>query len=285
MLCSTHDLQDLAIVATDGSSGAIGGIKDIYFDDADWAIRYLVVETGSWLSSRKVLISPIAVGKPDWDAQQLPVALTCDQVKSSPDIDTDMPVSRQHEVDYFNYYRYPYYWDGMSLWGRGGYPTMLQPAMYPQDGSITQLRLQPDDGQVLAQARERGNDPHLRSCKAIESYHIQASDGEIGHVKGLLYDDATWAIRYMVVSTSNWWLGHDVLIAPSWIKSIDWEDKTVSIDMTRENLQHAPWYDTALPLTRAMEIALHKHHGRAAYCPSTQRSDDPDAVILSSIDG
>ncbi len=119
MLRSMHDLQDYAIRATDGD---IGHVKDFYFDDEWWAVRYLVVETGTWLSDRKVLISPIAIGRPNWTDKVLPVSITKEQVKDGPDIDTEKPVSRQHEISYLGYYGYPYYWDGGGLWGAGAYP-------------------------------------------------------------------------------------------------------------------------------------------------------------------
>jgi hypothetical protein len=104
MLRSMSDLEDYAIQATDGP---IGRIRDFYFDDAAWVIRYLVVESGGWLSSRKVLISPIAIGRPNWTDKILPVSITKQQVRNSPDIDADKPVSRQHEIEYFEYYNYP----------------------------------------------------------------------------------------------------------------------------------------------------------------------------------
>ena len=122
MLRNVKELQGFAIHATDG---VIGDVDDLYFDDEDWAIRYLVVDTGSWLSGRQVLISPLAVGHPDWMGQQLPVSLTKAQVERSPDIDTRKPVSRQHEAAYFGYYGYPYYWGGAGLWGMGAYPGSL----------------------------------------------------------------------------------------------------------------------------------------------------------------
>ena len=89
MLRSQTDIENLAIHATDGP---IGLVKDLYFDDDAWAIRYLVVDAGSWLISRKVLISPISFQKPNWDDKTLPVLLTQDQVKNSPDFDSDKPV-------------------------------------------------------------------------------------------------------------------------------------------------------------------------------------------------
>src|SRR5664279_428506 len=124
MLRSMNDLEDCVIHATDGS---IGQVKDLYFDDKAWVIRYLVVDTGSWLSSRNVLISPIAIGHPNWTEKVLPVSITKEQVKNSPSIDTDKPVSRQHEMRYLGYYGYPLYWGGAGLWGGGMYPYIMMP--------------------------------------------------------------------------------------------------------------------------------------------------------------
>ena len=274
MLRQTKDLQELAIVASGGTTeGAIGDVKDLYFDDEAWVIRYLVVETGSWLSSRKVLVSPIAAGKPDWAAKLLPVSLTREQLKNSPDIDTEMPVTRQHETDYLDYYSYPYYWGGMGLWGGGGYPGMLMPG-YAGYGSATATRAEADSAQARTEARQRDEDPHLRSCKEVVGYHIEASDGEIGHVQSLLVDEDSWAIRYLGVSTSNWWLGHDVLVAPQWIQRVSWAEQTVAVDLTREALKQAPRYDSAVPLSREMEIAVYKHYGRAAYWLGAEAASD-----------
>jgi len=282
MLRHSKDLLDLAIDATDG---AIGNVKDVYFDGDAWAIRYSVVDGGSWLSSRKVLISPVAAGKPDWSRMQLPVSLTREQVKNSPDIDTDTPVSLQHETDHLDYYRYPHYWGGMGLWGSGGYPYMLVPGD-PGYGPADATRAEADGVQARTEARQRqtesDKDPHLRSCKAVAGYHIEASDGEIGHVQGLLVDEESWAIRYLVVSTSNWWLGHDVLVASQWIQGVNWAQQTVAVDLTGDALKQAPWYDPDLPLAREMEIAIYKHYGRAGYRPGA--SPAADIAVPSRVD-
>lgn len=114
MLRSINDLKNYSIVASDGS---VGDVKDFLFDDLAWVIRYFVVETGTWLSSRKVLISPTAIQEPNWEEKIFPVLLAKEQVRNSPDIDTDKPVSRQHEMDYLGYYGYSYYWGGVGFWG------------------------------------------------------------------------------------------------------------------------------------------------------------------------
>jgi sporulation protein YlmC with PRC-barrel domain len=252
MLRSVNDLRGYAIRATDG---VIGKVEDLYFDDDDWAIRYLIVDTGTWLRDRKVLISPIAIGHPDWMGQLLPVSLTKAQVERSPDIDTRKPVSRQHETAYFGYYGYPYYWGGAGLWGMGAYP-----------GSLT------TEGRIEAEMKARRTPPpqtsddcHLRSCRAVVGHHIHATDGDIGHVEDLLVDDHTWAIRYLIVNTSNWWGGHHVLVAPQWIEDVSWSDANVSVGLTRQAVKNAPRDDPAAQLDRQQEQGIYEHYGRPGY--------------------
>jgi len=122
MLRPVKDLKGYALLATDGP---IGHVVDVLVDDRHWAVRYLVVDTGTWLSGRRVLISPMSLGRPDWALQQLPVSLTKDRVEHSPDVDTQKPVSRQHEEEQLSYYGYPVYWEGTGLWGTSAYPGML----------------------------------------------------------------------------------------------------------------------------------------------------------------
>ena len=271
MLRNMNDLEGYAIRATDG---AIGHVNDFYFDDKAWGIRYLVVDTGSWLSSRKVLISPIAIGQPDWTAKVLPVSIAKEQVKNSPEIDTDKPVSRQHEIRHLGYYGYPFYWGGAGLWGGGAYPTLLMPG-YP--GLVPTPRAAHSETEksfVRAEAaRHQNDDPHLRSCKAVMTYHIEATDGDIGHVDGLIFDEETWAIRYIIVNTSNWWMGHQVLIAPQWIENVSWHDATVSVNLTRQAVKDAPPYDPAAALDRKRELDLYKHYGRPGYWAAEEKRE------------
>jgi hypothetical protein len=260
MLRNTKDLERYAIDATDGT---IGHVKDFYFDDEAWVIRYLVVDTGAWLSSRKVLISPIAIGHPNWAEKLLPVSMTKEQVKNSPEIDTEKPVSRQHELQNLEYYGYPYYWVGTGIWGQGAYPNMMLPSF----GSVFQGR-QMQAARIPTDAesgRREDGDPHLRSCKEVMEYHIDASDGDIGHVQSMLVDEETWAIRYLVVNTRNWWLGHQVLIAPQWIQNVSWPDARVAVDLTRQAVKDAPPYDSVGRLERKQEAGIYEHYRRAGY--------------------
>ncbi len=264
MLRNVNDLKDFAIQATDG---AMGRVTDFYFDDEAWVIRYLVVDTGTWLSSRKfVLISPIAIGHPNWTDKVLPVSITKEQARNSPDIDSEKPVSRQHEMRFNGYYGYSYYWGGAGLWGGETYPTSLMPSYHGLVAAPRALRVEALKTSARAHpAQHQDDDPHLRDCKAVMTYHVQAADGDLGHVQGLLVDEETWAIRYVVVDTSRWWLGHQVLIAPQWIENVSYRDATVSVSLTRQAVKYAPPYDPAVKLDRKQEAEIHKHYGRRGY--------------------
>ncbi len=280
MLRSANELEGYAVDATDG---VIGHVKDVYFDDKAWVIRYLVVETGGWLSSRKVLVSPIAIGTPNWNQRLLPASVSQEQIRKSPDIDTDKPVSRQHEIEYSTYYDYPYYWGGAGLWGAGMGPGLMLPgsggldSVYPTAGSSEEQH----ERARRESARHEHDDPHLRSCNAVKGYHIHAKDGHIGHVADLLVDEQTWAVRYLVVDTSNWWLGHKVLIAPQWILDTNWADESVTVSMTRQAIQDAPVYDPQAPMSRDVEDRLYQHYGQAGYSSGDpiRKAEIPGAVV------
>jgi hypothetical protein len=265
MLHNVKDIEGYSIGATDGD---IGTVKDFYFDDGAWVMRYVVAETGSWLNSRKVLISPISIGKPDWDQQVLPTRLMRQQVEDSPDIDTDKPVSRQHESDILRYYDYPYYWGGGGLWGEGLYPGQMMSDYEVHPVDARERAIMDEAYAKIERSRREKSDPHLRSCNAVIGYHIEASDGEIGHVQGMLVDDETWAIRYLVVNTSNWWVGQKVLIAPAWIEEVSWIGQLVVVNMTREAIKTAPLYDPSKLVERGFEDNIYAHYRRPGYWQS-----------------
>ncbi len=271
MLRNTTHLQGFAIQASDG---VIGHVEDCYFDDAAWVIRYFVVDTGSWLASRKVLISPIAIAKTNWTEKTLSASITRKQVQDSPAVDTEKPVSQQHEMEHLRYYGYPYYWGGIGLWGQGGFPNML-PSASGKDGSRpeyanAQAR---EDREMLEAERIRNNDPHLRSSRALIGYYLHATDGDIGHVQGVIVDDSSWAVRYLVVDTNNWWLDHEVLISPKWIDDVSWLDATVSVGLTRQSVKSSPPYDSKIQLTRKHETDLHLHYDRPDYWGAEEKRE------------
>ena len=264
MLRSLHDLRKYTLSATDGN---IGSVTDFYFDDESWVVRYLVVDTDPWLMGRTVLISPISIGRPDFMERDLPVTLSKDQIRQSPDVNAHRPVSRQMESGYAGYYGYQSYWTGAGLWWGGIYPN----AGYGYGGGESgwlplEQRRQMSSGYLrdLADHHAR-DDVHLRSSNAVTGYHILATDGELGHVDGFLIDEDTWAIRFFIVNTSNWWVGQQVLVAPEWIERISWSDSVVTLAISRDTVRSAPPYKAGQVIERTQEPALFAHYGRTGF--------------------
>jgi len=249
MLIPTSRLQGASVNARDGT---IGEVDDSFFDDQAWALRYLVVNTGSWLEQRQVLISPYAVTGAFRQPDTIDVGLTRAQVSNSPPVDTHQPVSRRHEMETLRHYAYPDYWDGGSMWAMHALPMVPLPSV--------------DTSVAGARAAVPAEDVHLRSIAHVTGYDIQASDGSIGHVKDFVFDEESWAIRYLVVDTRNWWPGgRKVLVAVHWADTIDWAARTVAVALTREQVRAAPAFDVDTAIDRAYEQQLHEAYRRAGY--------------------
>ena len=243
MLRKLRDLLGSTILAKDG---AIGKVHDFYFDDEHWTVRYMVADTGGWLTGRLVLLSPIALGEPDWSGRTFPVSLTRQQIEDSPGVDSDRPVSRQHQIDLHGYYGWPLYWGGGMETAAvlGAYPGLvLQPEPYK--------RGKPAVGEeTVGQAQD---DPHLRSTREVTGYHIEAVDADIGHVQDFIVDDEDWAIRYMLVDTRNWLPGKNVLVSPQSIGQVSWEDRKVYVDLPRQSIKEAAGFHASAIARRQYE--------------------------------
>ena len=247
MLRSLKEIFNYVLSAEDGE---IGRCKDFLFDDEFWTIRYMVADTGKWLPGRKVLISPLFLGKPDWLKQKFLINMTKERLENSPALDEHAPVSRQYEKRYFQYYYWPYYWTGGDVWGAWPYPPAV-PVKYPEETEKSE-HADPEKS-------------HLRSAREVKGYYIHAKDGEIGHVEDFIVDDETWTIRYLVVDTRNWLPSRDVLIAPSWIESVSWAENSVTVPLTTKEVKESPEYDPAQPVNRQYEVRLYDFYGRPAY--------------------
>jgi hypothetical protein len=221
--------------------GEIGHFKEVFFDDHDWSVRYLIVHTGKWLLGKDVLIVPSMVNAIDEDRKSINVDLTREQIENSPAVDTSLPISRHDENDYYGYYGLEPYW---------------LDSPFPED--IPALRPAPAE----QQPREP-DQPHLRSSSAVRGYRIHAQDGEIGHVEDFILDDGDWSIRYLEVNTRDWLPGKHVLIAPVWIHYIDWREKEVVVNLNRQAIASAPAYDKTKVIGNDYEVSLYKHYGMA----------------------
>ena len=247
MLRSLKDLEHYTVSATDGD---IGSVVNFLLDDEYWTIRYLIAQTDGIFEGRRVLISPISFRQSDWETRRFHVALTMKKVKDSPSVDTDKPVSRQHERDYVRYYEHPNYWGYSGIWGMGAYPGLLTAG---------------NSSELLAEDIDVPGDVHLRSAQEVRGYHIQGTDGEIGHVEDFIVDDQTWEVRYLVVDTSNWLFGKKVLVAPRWASRVSWEEKKVFVDLSQQTIKDGPVWDAAAAVNRKYEARLYDYYGRPVY--------------------
>ncbi len=249
MLFNLSTIRGHAVTASDG---AIGTVSDLLFDDASWTIRWLVVDTGNWLTGRKVLLPPAALGHPDPEAKSFPVRLTRAAVEASPELETQLPVSRQFETSIYDHYGWSPYW-GAGYY-MGGYGMLA--GSYPMWSDPEEQRRAED----FARQAERADAPQLRSAEAVTGYHLQATDGSIGHLADLLVDDTDWSVHYLVVDTSNWWNGKLVLISPRAAKDIRWTEQLIYLDVDRATVKASPPYDPAKPVDRSDEQRMAEHY-------------------------
>ena len=231
---------DYKIRAVDGD---IGSVHDWYFDDQSWKVRYLVVDTGGFLM-RKVLLSTASLGEPQWTERVFPVKHTREEVKNSPNIDTEKPVSRQHERDLHTYYEWMPYWGG----------PVGAPVMHPIPLSVEEPQEKPDEN------TEEEN--HLRSFREVSSYAVRAVDGKVGQVEDFIVDDSEWVIKMLVADTGSWLRGRRVLLATGSVEDISYPEKSVAVNLRRETVENSPEFDPAEPVNEELELRLYDYYGR-----------------------
>lgn len=244
-------LRGLAVEATDGN---IGTVSDLLFDDHSWTVRWLVVETGSWFSSRKTLLPLSSLGKPDEQSRNFTVTLTRQQVKDSPDIDTNLPVSRHREAHVYNHYGWNPYWIS-------GFAPISNATATPLVTPFARNDVEPRNQDSGTDAVQDDGDPNLRSVRAVVGYHIAATDGEVGHVEDFLIDDETWRLSCMKVDTKNWLPGKRVLLPVRIIRDIDWFNKIIQIGFDREKVKGSPPYDRQMTSDGPYNDLSHRYFG------------------------
>jgi len=234
-----YNVKNLIGFTMGATDGEFGKVEDFYFDDETWTIRYLVVRTGGWLSGRKVLISPAALSGTDTAHKSFPVNLSKEQIRHSPDIDTEKIVSREQEIELYRHYAWPFEIDS----GAGFYGGMGMMGM-------TNSRLPLEDAIFLSKEdHESGaTHSHLRSTSEIKAYSIHATDGAIGEAEDFIIDKDGWAIKYLVIDTGNWLPGKEVVISPEWISKIEWAYSSVYVNLSKEAVKNSTGYDSSLPL-------------------------------------
>ena len=250
MLQVISALKGYAIEASDGK---IGSASDFLFDAEKWQVRWLVVDVGTWLSERMILLQPSAIAQTDYEEQKLRTNLTRAQVEGSPNISEHEPVSHQMERQLYSYYGWDPLWGGDYLGGSAG--AMATPLMSEPYLGVGAAREAADIDPAPA-----AEDMALQSSNEVIGYHIHAVDGDIGHVENILVDSATWGIRYLMVATSNWWIGQHVLISPAAVREIDWSERHVKLNVTRDQVQTSPPWDPDKLMDQDYMKQLHSHY-------------------------
>jgi hypothetical protein len=144
------------------------------------------------------------------------------------------------------------------MWGASSYPYTWGTPYVSETARDREKWIEPDK-------REKTSDPNLRSSQDVSGNHVQATDGEIGHIDDFIIDDANWAIRYLIIDTRNWWPGKKVVISSQWIESTSWSDAKVFVNLVREAIRESPEYTEDTLLTRDYEALLHRHYNRKGY--------------------
>ncbi|MFA9555726.1 PRC-barrel domain-containing protein [Evansella sp. AB-rgal1] len=254
MLTFASRILEYNVQATDGE---LGKVKDIYFDEDNWVIRYLVIDTRKWLPGRKVLVSPISFDSVDFENGMVNILETKESIKDSPSLEEHEPISRKHEILLHAHFGWPHYWsyfDNNRLWGDFNTPHEL--------GNTTET-------EVDKLTPEQEDERKLRSVNDIKGdftgYTIQATDGEIGHVSDFMISDDSWKVRYFVVETKNLLAGKFVVLSVDWINSISWTDKRLVVDLPKDAIKNGPFFELDAPLTREEEMELYESFQRTPY--------------------
>lgn len=224
------------------TDGEIGNVEDFYFDDITWKVRYLVVRTGNCFTGRKVLISPKSLQKTDWENEEFLVNLTQEQIKNSPDIDTEKPVSRQQEEQLYSYYPWGTYWGAdPDEHAAGIFGTM------PSDLYNSEI----ESSQIQQNVQVENNDQHLRSTDNVTGYKVHCIDGETGKVVDYIIDDVSWEIKYLVVETGSWLDSRKVMLSVEWIKEVNWDNSVVIVSLTSDEVKNSPEFNMDQVLTES----------------------------------
>lgn len=229
MLRSMKELFGYSVAATDGP---IGKVEDFLFDERTHEIRYLVVDTGGWLDRRPVLVAPVAFGRPRWPARDFPIRSTRDQVKASPGLVADAPLSRQHEADVHSHYEWMPYW----LTHGHGHGT---PTAHVADASAP-----------LCRARE------------VMGYQIRATDDEFGHISDFIIDESQWRVAFVVVDTEHWWPPRMVMVDMVSFHGVDAAGEQAIIGLPERLIRESPVYDPAAVANHEHEMVLYDYLGR-----------------------
>lgn len=254
------NLLDIKGFNLKGPNGNIGTCQDALFDDQAWTVRYVDVDTGGWLSERRVLLSPISLGAPSWEKGEIYTELTGDQIESSPKLDSQSPISKEWEDSFFKFHGWPYYGVGMHMWGL---------THYPDESELKKIHSASPTSDI-----HKNTNQTIRSASELREYEVSARDGEVGRIKDFVFDTETWAIRYLVIENHSFLQRKKTIVSPFWVSHIDWMERACVIDLNRAEIECSPQPEGESNdyLDREFEMKLHNHYQRPSYWDQEIRS-------------
>lgn len=228
----TQDLNKYTIKAIDGE---IGHVTDFYFDEDLFYLRYLVVNTESFLLRNLVLVSPISFRNIDSKNKTIEVLLTKKELENSPSLGTVKVVSRQYEEAYNDHFSWPDYWSyRSSAWSIGPYGIPW--------GDYNLVDRNPRIFESKDEIIEEAEGNNLRSSKEVCSYSVSGSDKNFGHIQGFILDSKTLSIDFMIIDTINYIPSKNVILRPEWAKNISWKSQAVKFPFSKDLIKSAPAY-------------------------------------------
>jgi sporulation protein YlmC with PRC-barrel domain len=242
MLYSLRKLQGYTIQARDGE---IGQLNDLYFDETDWQVRYLVVDVGSWLSRQEVLLLPGMITHIEAQAGTVAVKLTRVQVESSPDVDAAAAISREKEEALHTYYEWQPYWIieptlAVGLGDQPPHPVVV--GMPATEGLLKPFRKKKAVRQAaLADMIVEDKTPGVRSAAELVGYILEATDGAVGQVDDFVIDTSDWRISHVIFDSRL--SGKQLALPSTQIQAIHWQSNRLDVGLTTEAIGNSREYD------------------------------------------
>jgi hypothetical protein len=208
------------------SDGMIGIIRDLYFDTQDLILKFMVIDTQSWLENREILISPESVKRFNWDRNKFDLGLLKRRIEQSRVISIDEPAGPGGRKQSREYYFLSTYWDS---------------------------------------ERAGGNLAHLLKDSELKRFDICLSDGRIGGTAGIIIEESTWKVEFIIVDADSMEAGKLVPLPAGWINRIDPKEGIIHVDLNKEDILNAPTFPAEELEDESNEKALYNYYSRHLY--------------------
>jgi hypothetical protein len=214
MLIECKSVEGLTLTA---QADSVGAVKEVYFDDLTWVVRYLVVSIQTFVSGREILVPADVLGPIDLTTGSVNVTLSRVQIDGLPDATTALPVSRQYREQLFS----------------------------AEGGGVANELVPTSGGRSPTAERETCVGPadassHMRSAKTVRGYRLEALDRSVGHIEDFLIETSDWSVRFLEIDPRNWLPSRKVLVAPPHLRAIRWKQSEARLDLTHAEVMASP---------------------------------------------